>query len=404
MSAREHDLVLYGASGFVGRLVAEQLAEHAPAGLRVALGGRSQQRLERVRAGLPGEASAWPIVIADSSDAAALDALANSTRVVATTVGPYLRYGLPLAMACARAGTHYADLTGEVLFVRQLIDAVPGHRRAHRRPDRHRLRLRLHPLRPRCPAAPRAGQRRRRGRPARHDAAGPRPGRPQRRHHRLPPRPARGGGRRPGSAPASCPTPTPWLRTRRPSRGRAGSATSARCSPTRRPGSGRARSSWRPSTPGSCGAATRCWATPTAAASATGRSAPTAPGAGGLLRATAVSGVLGLAMTAMAIPWTRTVFDRLAPSPGEGPSEQARRSGRFRMETRTITESGSALPGRGGRPGRPRVCRDVSHARRGGAVPGRRRGRSCLRAPGCSRPRRRWGLCLPSGCGAGGSR
>ena len=122
MSAREHDLVLYGASGFVGRLVAEQLAEHAPAGLRVALGGRSQQRLERVRAGLPGEASAWPIVIADSSDAAALDALANSTRVVATTVGPYLRYGLPLAMACARAGTHYADLTGEVLYVRQLID------------------------------------------------------------------------------------------------------------------------------------------------------------------------------------------------------------------------------------------------------------------------------------------
>ena len=122
MSGREHDLVLYGASGFVGRLVAEQLAEQAPAGLRVALGGRSRQRLERVRAGLPGEASGWPIVVADSSDAAALEALAASTRVVATTVGPYLRYGLPLAMACARAGTHYADLTGEVLYVRQLID------------------------------------------------------------------------------------------------------------------------------------------------------------------------------------------------------------------------------------------------------------------------------------------
>ena len=74
MSGREHDLVLYGASGFVGRLVAEQLAEHAPGGLRVALGGRSRQRLERVRAGLPGEASAWPIVTADSSDAAALEA------------------------------------------------------------------------------------------------------------------------------------------------------------------------------------------------------------------------------------------------------------------------------------------------------------------------------------------
>jgi short subunit dehydrogenase-like uncharacterized protein len=122
MSGREHDLVLYGASGFVGRLVAEQLAEHAPPGMRIALGGRSRQRLERVRAGLPGEASAWPIVIADSSDAAALEALATSTMVVATTVGPYVRYGLPLAMACARAGTHYADLTGEVLYVRQLID------------------------------------------------------------------------------------------------------------------------------------------------------------------------------------------------------------------------------------------------------------------------------------------
>ena len=67
---------------------------------------------------------------------------------------------------------------------------------------------------------------------------------------------------------------------------------------------------------------------------------PTAPDAGGFLRATAVSGVLGVAMTAMAIPWTRTVFDRLAPSPGEGPSEEARRSGRFRMETRTVTEGG----------------------------------------------------------------
>jgi short subunit dehydrogenase-like uncharacterized protein len=66
----------------------------------------------------------WPVMVADSSDRAALDALAASTRAVATTVGPYMRYGLPLVEACAAAGTHYADLTGEVLFMRRSIDAA----------------------------------------------------------------------------------------------------------------------------------------------------------------------------------------------------------------------------------------------------------------------------------------
>jgi short subunit dehydrogenase-like uncharacterized protein len=121
-AARTHDLALYGATGFVGRLLAAHLAEHAPAGTRIALAGRDRARLEEVRAGLPVGGRSWDVVVADSTDAASLAALAASTRVLATTVGPYARHGLPVVEACARAGTHYADLTGEVLFVRRAID------------------------------------------------------------------------------------------------------------------------------------------------------------------------------------------------------------------------------------------------------------------------------------------
>lgn len=124
MSAREHDLVVFGATGFVGKLLAGYLAEHAPAGTRIALAGRSRERLEAVRAGLPGAAREWPVLVADAADAKALADLAASTTAVVTTVGPYLKYGLPLARACADAGTHYADLTGEVLFVRRLADEL----------------------------------------------------------------------------------------------------------------------------------------------------------------------------------------------------------------------------------------------------------------------------------------
>ena len=119
---RAHDIVVYGASGFVGRLVAGYLAEHAPAGARIALAGRSRARCEEVRAGLPAAARDWPVLEADASDPASLDVLAQRTAVLATTVGPYARYGMPVVEACARAGTSYADLTGEVLFVREAID------------------------------------------------------------------------------------------------------------------------------------------------------------------------------------------------------------------------------------------------------------------------------------------
>ncbi len=127
---RELDVVVYGASGFAGRLVAEHLARHAPSDLRIGLGGRSRERLEAVRAGLGDVARDWPIIVADSSDRVALEALVGRTTVVASAVGPYAKHGMPLVQACARAGTHYADLTGEVLFVRASIDACDEMARA----------------------------------------------------------------------------------------------------------------------------------------------------------------------------------------------------------------------------------------------------------------------------------
>ncbi len=116
------DIVIFGATGFVGRLTAAYLAEQAPAGVRIALAGRNRERLEEVRAGLPDAAAEWEIIVADASEPVTLAALAARTRVVATTVGPYVRLGMPLVEACAIAGTHYCDLTGEVLFVRQSAD------------------------------------------------------------------------------------------------------------------------------------------------------------------------------------------------------------------------------------------------------------------------------------------
>ena len=118
---REHDIVLYGATGFVGKLTAQYLAA-AGDGARIALAGRSTDRLLAERESLGESAQDWPLVVADASQPSTLNALAASTRVVITTVGPYLRYGMPLVAACAAAGTDYADLTGETLFVRECID------------------------------------------------------------------------------------------------------------------------------------------------------------------------------------------------------------------------------------------------------------------------------------------
>ncbi|MGH3634365.1 MAG: saccharopine dehydrogenase family protein [Mycobacterium sp.] len=118
---REFDIVVYGATGFVGKLTAEYLAR-AGGDARIALAGRSSERLHAVRETLGAAAQSWPILSADASSPSTLDAMAARTQVVITTVGPYTRYGLPLVAACAAAGTDYADLTGEAMFVRNSID------------------------------------------------------------------------------------------------------------------------------------------------------------------------------------------------------------------------------------------------------------------------------------------
>lgn len=119
---REFDLVLFGATGFVGKLTAEYLITAAPESAKIALAGRSLDKLTTARTELGPAAADWGLVVADCTDEVALAALAARTKVVVTTVGPYLRYGLPLVAACAKAGTHYADLTGEPLFIREAID------------------------------------------------------------------------------------------------------------------------------------------------------------------------------------------------------------------------------------------------------------------------------------------
>src|SRR5699024_400553 len=111
---RDHDITVFGVTGFVGRLVAAHLAEHADQPVRVAVAARDR---------LVGAAADRPIVIADAADGQSLREMAEGTRVVLTTVGPYARYGLPLVGACAAAGTDYVDLTGEVLFARASADA-----------------------------------------------------------------------------------------------------------------------------------------------------------------------------------------------------------------------------------------------------------------------------------------
>lgn len=122
MSDREFDIVLFGATGFVGKLTAGYLARHAPSDTRIALAGRSAERLQRVKHEMGQRGESWAVVVADAGDATALSELARRTTAVATTVGPYAAYGMPLVQACAEAGTHYADLTGEVLFMRRAAD------------------------------------------------------------------------------------------------------------------------------------------------------------------------------------------------------------------------------------------------------------------------------------------
>lgn len=118
---REFDIVLYGATGFVGKLTAQYLAT-AGGQARIALAGRSSEKLLAVRESLGAAAQSWPLIEADSAKPSTLNDMAARTRVVVTTVGPYIKHGLPLVSACAAAGTDYADLTGETPFIRESMD------------------------------------------------------------------------------------------------------------------------------------------------------------------------------------------------------------------------------------------------------------------------------------------
>lgn len=124
MSDREFDIVVWGATGFTGALVAEYLLERYGVGneLRWAIAGRSEDKLAALKNELGSEAADLPVVVADSFDEDKLAAMAASTRVVITTVGPYAKYGSPLVAACVEHGTHYCDLAGEAQWIRQMVD------------------------------------------------------------------------------------------------------------------------------------------------------------------------------------------------------------------------------------------------------------------------------------------
>lgn len=344
---RDLDLTLFGATGFVGRLVAEHLAGAAPAGLRVGLAGRSRERLEAVRNGLGPAAATWPLVVADSSDDDGLRALAQRSRVIVSTVGPYQRHGLPLATACAEAGTDYADLTGEVLFVRELVEHC--HETARSTGARIVVScgfdsvpsdLAVHLLHRRAVA----------------DGAG-------------------------GLTDTT-------LRVRRLVGGLSGGTIDSMRLQLRRaaedpslrrvladPG---ALSGAAPVAPGQpdvsrqfLDAETGEWDAPFVMAgyntrlvrrsdallrassgegsgSGTGYGdgfryrevLPTGRGLGGRMRAAAIASAMGAAVVAMATPGVRALVERALPAPGEGPSEERRRAGSFAMETTTRTADG----------------------------------------------------------------
>ena len=119
MQTRDYDVVLYGASGFTGQQTVAYFAEHAGSSIRWAIAGRNRDKLAAVQKTLGTNAD---ILVADSQDQAALDAIASRTRVILTTAGPFALYGTKLVDACVRHQTHYVDITGETVWVKGLID------------------------------------------------------------------------------------------------------------------------------------------------------------------------------------------------------------------------------------------------------------------------------------------
>lgn len=121
--AAEYDVVVYGSTGFTGRLVVEYMVSQYPAGSGVswAMAGRSADKLAAIRDEM-GAPADTPLIVADASNPDSIEAMAKSAKCVLTTVGPYTLYGEPLVAACAAAGTDYVDLSGEVLWMKEMIE------------------------------------------------------------------------------------------------------------------------------------------------------------------------------------------------------------------------------------------------------------------------------------------
>ena len=124
MNDRDFDVIVWGATGFTGCLVAEYLCTRygVDQELRWAIAGRNRDKLESLRNSLGDTAQSLDILVADSADAASMQEMAKRTRVVLTTVGPYALYGSQLVDACVENATHYCDLAGEVQWIRKMID------------------------------------------------------------------------------------------------------------------------------------------------------------------------------------------------------------------------------------------------------------------------------------------
>ncbi|MBN9800410.1 enoyl-ACP reductase [Pseudonocardia sp. UM4_GMWB1] len=345
------DIALYGATGFVGGLIARHLAEHAPPGVRIALAGRSEAKLAATRAGLPASARDWPLIVADAADPAATDRLAAGARVVLSTVGPYAKYGLGLVGSCARAGTHYADLTGEVLFVREAIDRFHDTARASGARIVHSCGYDSVPSDLGVFLAHRAAQA---------DGAG---GLTEVRTVAT----MRGGVS--GGTVDSLRGQLDTVRTDRDARRLAARPHSLSPDPSAEP---------TPSQPGDAGPPARLpdgtWTAPFVMASyntrivrrsnalldhAYGRGLRYGElqgcgrGVSGAVTAGVVTGGLGALVGAFMVPPIRPLLDRVLPAPGTGPSERTRERGWFRMDVRAETESGRRYRVRVSGPGDP---------------------------------------------------
>ncbi len=123
MATKKFDLILFGATGFTGQQTLKHLSKHVPAGFKWAIGGRSAEKLEALLPLCENALTQPSIVLADSSDAKSVDKLVASTNVIIQLAGPYAAYGENFVAAAAKHGTHYLDLTGEISWVKSMIDA-----------------------------------------------------------------------------------------------------------------------------------------------------------------------------------------------------------------------------------------------------------------------------------------